>query len=281
MRTDNTTAKSYINHIRGTHSPTLNAIALSIWNWCLERHLHLSAEYLPGVENHNIIADAESRHSEDCCDWMLHPQANALITKVFQLEARPGSGGHRCIHTELESDSRLCKSPVVSDSGSTDQNSSGGSKNSAGGCSVENPALVSSAAGHVDRCSLSTPMEGGPSNITIRKGVHYASGGPTVSCMAFVREKCRSGGLSAEASQLVSNSMRSKSASSYESLFRKWNSWCMEWSRNSTKGPIADVVNFLAELFHQGYQYHSLNAYRSAISSVHEKVDGSQWVSIL
>ena len=48
----------------------------------------------------------------------------------------------------------------------------------------------------------------------------------------------------------------------------------MERSGNPTKGPIADVVNFLAELFHQGYQYRSLNAYRSAISSVHEKVDG-------
>lgn len=37
-----------------------------------------------------------------------------------------------------------------------------------------------------------------------------------------------------------------------------------------------DVVNFLAELFHQGYQYHSLNAYRFAISSIHAKVDGEQ-----
>ena len=34
------------------------------------------------------------------------------------------------------------------------------------------------------------------------------------------------------------------------------------------------MVNFLAELFQQGYQYRSLNAYRSAISSVHEKIDG-------
>ena len=33
-------------------------------------------------------------------------------------------------------------------------------------------------------------------------------------------------------------------------------------------------MNFLAHLFEQGYQYRSLNSYRSAISSVHEKVDG-------
>ena len=63
---------------RGTHSPTLNAIALSIWNWCLERHLYLS---LPGVENQ--IADAESRHSEDRCDWMLHPQVFKQINSLM------------------------------------------------------------------------------------------------------------------------------------------------------------------------------------------------------
>ena len=39
-------------------------------------------------------------------------------------------------------------------------------------------------------------------------------------------------------------------------------------------GPVSEVVNFLADLFKQGYQYRSLNAYRSAISSVHDRVEG-------
>ena len=34
------------------------------------------------------------------------------------------------------------------------------------------------------------------------------------------------------------------------------------------------MANFLASLYQDGYQYNSVNAYRSAISSVHEKVDG-------
>ena len=33
-------------------------------------------------------------------------------------------------------------------------------------------------------------------------------------------------------------------------------------------------MNFLSHLFREGYQYRSLNAYRSAISSVHDRVDG-------
>ena len=48
----------------------------------------------------------------------------------------------------------------------------------------------------------------------------------------------------------------------------------MERDTDPVSCPINDVVNFLAELFQKGYQYRSLNSYRSAISSVHEKVDG-------
>ena len=36
------------------------------------------------------------------------------------------------------------------------------------------------------------------------------------------------------------------------------------------------MVNFLAHFFEQGYQSRSLNAYSSAISSVHDRVDGME-----
>ena len=62
--------------------------------------------------------------------------------------------------------------------------------------------------------------------------------------------------------------------SSYNSLFSKWPSWCERRNRDPTAGPVEDIVNFLAELHAEGYQYRSLNAYRSAISSIHERVEG-------
>ena len=49
--------------------------------------------------------------------------------------------------------------------------------------------------------------------------------------------------------------------------------WCTEWGCDPISGPASDVANLLAELHSQGYQINSLNAYRSAISSVHDKVD--------
>ena len=114
----------------------------------------------------------------------------------------------------------------------------------------------------------------GNGNITNTVGLHNANGSASVSRMPIVRQKCRSGGLSEGASDLLSASWRGKTTTSYKSLFKRWDSWCKEWDRDPIRGHVADEANFLAQLFEEGYQYRSLNAYRSAIGPVHEKIDG-------
>ena len=69
--------------------------------------------------------------------------------------------------------------------------------------------------------------------------------------------------------------METKSAQSYDSLCKKWISWCTEQGFDPVSGPIEDVVNFLAHLYSEGYQYSSLRAYRSVIASLHIPVDGA------
>ena len=49
----------------------------------------------------------------------------------------------------------------------------------------------------------------------------------------------------------------------YESLFKRWNIWCQERGRDPIRGPVADILNFLAELFKQGFQYRALSACKS------------------
>ena len=61
---------------------------------------------------------------------------------------------------------------------------------------------------------------------------------------------------------------------SYNPQFHKWGVWCAEMSRNLVSEPPYDVASFLAELHEEGYQASSLNAFRSAISSAHDQVDG-------
>lgn len=76
--------------------------------------------------------------------------------------------------------------------------------------------------------------------------------------------------------EVVLKSWRTKTNKSYNSLFGCWNSWCSERGSNPFLGPVSEVANFLAHLFEEGYKYNSVNAYPSAISSVHDEVDGME-----
>ena len=57
-------------------------------------------------------------------------------------------------------------------------------------------------------------------------------------------------------------------------MFKKWISWCKKRDADPVSGPVSEVANFLANLYEEGYQYRSLNSYRSAISSANDRVDG-------
>lgn len=66
FRADNTTAVSHINKMGGTHSRKLIGIAKEIWEFCFERKILISAEYLPGKLN--VQADQLSRKTPDSSD---------------------------------------------------------------------------------------------------------------------------------------------------------------------------------------------------------------------
>jgi len=79
MKLDNVTAVTYINKLGGTHSEALCQLALTIWDWCVQRDVFLVAEHLPGKDN--ITADRESQSMKNCCDWMLNPRVFQQIQR--------------------------------------------------------------------------------------------------------------------------------------------------------------------------------------------------------
>ena len=62
---------------------------------------------------------------------------------------------------------------------------------------------------------------------------------------------------------------------SYDSLYIKWERWCSEHGSDPISGPVTEVASFLAYLYKEGYQYYSsINSYCSAISSMHDRIEG-------
>ena len=72
---DNTTAVNYINSMGGTHSMECHSVAKTIWLFCMERKIWLSAAHIPGKDN--ITADRETRIFSGNKEWM-------LATHLFQ-----------------------------------------------------------------------------------------------------------------------------------------------------------------------------------------------------
>ena len=81
LQIDNTTAVAYLNHMGGTRSVSCDKLANSIWLWCIQRDIWISATYLPGELN--TVADTRSRKFNDNIEWMLHPEIFAKVTAKF------------------------------------------------------------------------------------------------------------------------------------------------------------------------------------------------------
>ena len=69
LKLDNRTAVAYIQKMGGTRSAQMLPTTQEIWQFCLDREIFLTAEYLPG--SLNTEADWQSRNFQDSSDWRL------------------------------------------------------------------------------------------------------------------------------------------------------------------------------------------------------------------
>ena len=277
LRIDNTTVVAYINNLGGTDSKELVILTRDLWMWCLERNIHIAAVHLPGVLN--TIADTESRQMLDRTDWKLNPVMFQKISNLFRpldmdlfasrLSTQCPLYSNRCISSGLDSHEVLRESSMESGGLGSCTSAIATCSSGASSSRLEDTTVVPDASEHADRPSPVNNTESGEAS-----ECKSDTSTPSVSRMAHLRDKFRSQNLSEEATALILKSWRTKTNKSYDSLFGKWHSWCAKQSFNPFSGPITNVANFLAQLCTEGYQYRSINSYRSAISSVHEKVDG-------
>ena len=137
---------------------------------------------------------------------------------------------------------------------------------------LANTDLVPSAVGPSDRLSQEAPT--GRGHFTRNSGSTTPSSDSPPSRVGYLRKRFQAESLSEGATKLMLASWRSKSSKSYDGMFQKWISWCQEWDTDPISGPVSEVANFLADLYDKGYQQRSINAYRSAIASAHDLVDG-------
>ena len=204
----------------------------------------------------------------------VHISADDSAGEILQLETRPRGRGPGCIQPGLDHTPRegLCQPPLEPGGPSAEQSSATTGHSSPDSPSVDKPAMVPSPSGNANRLSSPPPPEEQHDSLDAPRV--RARPDATTSRVAYLRRRYEDKEISEDSTELLLASWRQKSSQSYDSLFRKWVDWFNGRISDPVSGPISEVVNFLAHLLKEGYQYRSLNAYRSAISSVHERVDG-------
>ena len=79
IQSDNTCAVAYINNMGGMASLEMDKLAKKIWQWCLERDIHLCASHISSCEN--VSADFSSRNFSDSTEWMLKKEIFQRLCK--------------------------------------------------------------------------------------------------------------------------------------------------------------------------------------------------------
>ena len=268
-------------------SPTLNRLNKEFWLWCMERDIGPAPSRSTELYRRCGIQDNERQIRLDALpervssnqpragttgSGSLCLQADGPTTLLCELEARPGRSNHGCLHHDLDGTEGVCQPTVEPGGKGSCPNSTTEGRPDPGGTSMEDAGVVSNDSGHVQR--LPTINSSGKESNPANSSAVNAGCGPPTSRVEYLRGRYKEQQLSEKAAELMLASWREKSSKAYDSQFQKWIGWCSKRSVGPISCPIGEVVNFLADLFSQGYQYRSLNAYRSAISSVHDKVDG-------
>ena len=195
-------------------------------------------------------------------------QTDTSVPTLLQLAARSICRGRRCLPAGLDNGEGICKPPLEPYSPSAESGTISGGGPGPSGPTVESSAMVCCASVNASGLATPTPTAGAV-HTDGKDGSKSKS-----SRMEHIRKDLKNQGLSEQATSLIIHSWRVKTNRSYDSLFKRWNRWCRERNSDPISGPVSEVANFLASLFQEGYQYSSVNAYRSAISSVHDRVDG-------
>ena len=290
LQMDNRSAVTYINKMGGTHSLTLSLQACNLWCWCLERNIHLSAEYLPGREN--STADQESRELESSAEWMLHKevsadtgpmqdrpvcnQAEPPAAELYQLEARSVCSGDRCTPPRLEDVGGVHLSPILLDREMSTEDSPGEEHHNDSSAMVGLPSMVPSFTGESSRPPIaSTQSQGSPVQPSRPYSPTSRPRTSTASRMQSIRGQYEAAGVSGRATELLLAGWSKKTNTVYQSGWSRWTSWCNKREVNPLSCGIQPFLDFLSDLFREGLKYRTINLIRSAVSMTHVPIEST------
>ena len=262
-------------------------------DFCLSRQIWVTARHVPGVSN--IEADFASRNLNNCTEWTLDKMIFQKITQrfytpmvdLFVSRINKGLSVSRvyhngCFSAALEPVDNIHTCPDSANTTNPSETSAGPSNRTGDSSNLAKTALVSDLTGVASRFS-STVTDDGVDNLTT---LRFTSNSPNVEnpptgCMASVRSRLQTTGLSPEVRKILLASWRTSTQKRYEGPWQLWASWCLQRNKCPFSAAVADVLEFLSEQFNtRNLVYRTVGVYKACISQLHDPVDGQQLGSL-
>jgi hypothetical protein len=272
-----------------SHSPLLNSIIKTIWDWCITNEMWLTVARIPGKEN--TEAEYESRKCRRTTEWCL--DKNIFRSACEKLNVRPNidlfalrlnyqikpyisynqdpetisvnAFHHSWVEYQFYAFPPFC---LISQVLQKIQ------KEESGGLVICIPRWTTQSWWPMAMRMLRQPPIILPrtesNNISPKQSIREASSPRKTGSndVSLIREQFQNRGLSTTATEILEASWRTGTRNQYEGYFGKWRQYCGEQTINPFSPTIEEGINFLAVLYKQGIGYSAINAARSALSSI-------------
>ena len=135
--------------------------------------------------------------------------------------------------------------------------------------------MVSSSTGPgLPRTNSHTQQEGHPHLTRVPGGGTPATGENEPPCLAPFRRTFTARGLSPATTTLLFKAWRRGTSRQYQAAWNRWHAWCLQRHTDPVSAPLSQILDFLTVEFNSGKTYSTMNSYRSALSTLHDPIDG-------
>jgi site-specific recombinase XerD len=209
-----------------------------------------------------------SKHRSVC------EQAEHATGSVPELETRSTGESSGRLQSDVEPGHRLCVPPLQFDQQVPNEGAEGGNRNHPSNANMANTTMVPEGSADVGRGTDITAAT--PKIADVTTGGTPPTGGNgriKTSGLESLRERTSARGLSDRATEVCLQARRPGTQLAYNGPWDKWSSWCSGKQINPVQATVADIADFLTEMFDTGLEYSTMNSYRSAISAYHPEVE--------
>lgn len=204
-------------------------------------------------------------------------QVEHTTGKLHELASRPICNGNGCIPDTLEQQKRVCFPSILPNNKMFVQSSERKVRNCHNNSSMADSTILSTTSDLVNRQPNSFTSHEKPATVTRGSSASTSQqSNLKASGLEGFRRQKQAAGVSEQTSELLAAGWRQGTQTAYNSCWRQWDSWCQSKQIDPFQTSVEYVADFLAELYAKGYEYRTINSYRSAISAFHAGIEGNK-----